>query len=660
MRERAYRCAAATDVLAGRDAAATRLDARATDRQRPRKAALHRRTILSMTLRTAGSGRLRLLAVLLPTILLVSLPLMVVLALLLTGSASSSITRASSISTENLARAATSRLEQWIGERQLDVEDVAGSLAGRSLTGSIGGTLTALIHPNDAYSALELVSPDGHLIAASDARLAVDVAGQSWFGGSLAGPEISTITDEGGQLRWFASAPVTGAAGQGQAVVIALLRPEALATVLENLDADTTAQSELVAVDQNHELLYRTGMSVTDDAAMISAGALQTQIHTTAIDAALAGQTGSVEAPGTSGADDLAGYDNVNGLHWGVVVSEPASDALSAVNGQRTLAVVLCLVAAAVLTVFAVLLARRLTRPVAELSAAAARVSAGDLSVRVRPGGAGEVAELGEAFNGMVERLADLVSRLRSASTDSADAAARLSSASEELAATTVEQSSAATQTSASMEELARAAGSVAHTLDEVAAQAEETRQSLEQAQEDMRVSSERTLSLATRVTDITSILSLINELADQTNLLALNAAIEAARAGDAGRGFAVVADEVRRLAERSRSSSAEIGTIVQGTQAETNATVMAMEKGAKQMQAGLALMERVAESCAQVRMTTQQQRSATEQVLAAMEQMTVSSRQVSATAQEIAAAAAAQAGLASELDGAVAAGSGR
>jgi methyl-accepting chemotaxis protein len=228
------------------------------------------------------------------------------------------------------------------------------------------------------------------------------------------------------------------------------------------------------------------------------------------------------------------------------------------------------------------------------------------------------------------------------------------------LAATTVEQSSAATQTSASMEELARSAGSVAVTLDEVTTQAEETRQSLELAHEDMRVSSERTLSLAARVTEITTILTLINELSDQTNLLALNAAIEAARAGEAGRGFAVVADEVRRLAERSKTSAGEIGNIVQGTQAETNATVMAMEKGSKQMEAGLALMERVAESCAQVRMTTQQQRSATEQVMAAMEQMTVSSRQVSATAQEIATAAAVQAGLATELDIAVTASGGR
>jgi methyl-accepting chemotaxis protein len=598
-------------------------------------------------------------------ILVVCVPVMGAMMLVLTSISGGSLESATSVGVESVAQQVASKVDSWVLDRERELTQLATIIGSSDATTTQGDIqLLSKASFNDPFIELELVDSSGAVQGANSAANEVDVTGQPWLSATLTSgqPYVGTFTKtvSGTDLQWLMAVPLsTTNYGVSAGLLVGVIGLQTwtgpgggssqLAALLSGIKSDTGVSNTVTAVGASHLLVYSSTMGNASDAQMITDGAASTRVVNSAVTDALAGQTGSARLT-VSGVDTLTGYDEASTTGWAITVSERTSQALAGVDTLRNAGFLILGIGVLLLIAFAYVTTRFEARPILSLSRAAGRVSGGDLSARASPGGALEVAMLGQAFNLMVERLEGLVSRVRGTSSDLSDSATRLSAASNQLAASTARQSSSATETSASMEELARTSGQIAETVERVASQAADTRDKLEQAREEILASTERTLNLTHRVRDITKILSLIDELADQTNLLALNAAIEAARAGEAGRGFAVVADEVRRLADRSKTLASDISKITESVQVETNATVMAMDKGAEQLKVGLSLMEHVAEASSGIRLATQQQQSATEQVVEAMEQVRVASEQVSTTAQELAVASGSQAIMAGDL----------
>lgn len=138
----------------------------------------------------------------------------------------------------------------------------------------------------------------------------------------------------------------------------------------------------------------------------------------------------------------------------------------------------------------------------------------------------------------------------------------------------------------ASVKVIERNALDVATLSQNVKSGAEEGRAAAEEAivgMQDIRRSAQEATEaidrLQQRAEAIDSILAVIDEITEQTNLLALNAAIIAAQAGEHGKGFAVVADEIRELAERTGTSTREIGDVILSVQNETQQAVSAIRQ---------------------------------------------------------------------------------
>ncbi|MFK7898267.1 MAG: methyl-accepting chemotaxis protein [Myxococcota bacterium] len=93
---------------------------------------------------------------------------------------------------------------------------------------------------------------------------------------------------------------------------------------------------------------------------------------------------------------------------------------------------------------------------------------------------------------------------------------------------------------------------------------------------------------LVERCEEITSGLTVIEEIADETKLLSFNAAILAAQAGEQGRGFSVVAQAIGELSARTAASADGIQDSLKSLHGSANAATSTVQSGAQKVARGV------------------------------------------------------------------------
>src|ERR1051325_9629863 len=149
-------------------------------------------------------------------------------------------------------------------------------------------------------------------------------------------------------------------------------------------------------------------------------------------------------------------------------------------------------------------------------------------------------------------------------------------------------------------------------------------------ATHELTMSTAKTIDeLQRSVGQISQILTVIEEVANRTNLLSLNAAIIAAQAGEQGAGFTVVADEIRELAERTRGSTKEIGTIIKAVQGGSRQAVQKMHEGVGKVTDNVRLAGDAASSLAKIVDSATRSYEMAMRITRALEEQTQASRRL-------------------------------
>ena len=499
-----------------------------------------------------------------------------------------------------------------------------------------------LIEPQNGYIVYTVTKGDGygHSLFSSD-HVGTKIADVFTKARSASDPEATFLTDfevhhhkeeqHEVEATSFIASPIYDGT---QLVGILLLQTPITrlnAIMNERAGLGETGETYLVGPDK----LMRSDSRFSPESTV-----LEREVDTTSVQKALAGKSGTVILDDYRGVPVLSAYQPlvIQDLNW-VILAEidrpeayaPAMSLLVVLLGAFATTVV-------VITVIAMVLARRISKPLVTITNATTRIAAGDLEQTVDVSASDETGILAGAFNQMVvnlrylvEQAADTSQQLSTSSQQLAAMMEEMNAGSEQVVSTVSQMAQGAAAQSGRAEEASHSMAQLASATGQITENARKTGNASVQAQRLVRDSAHVVQTLGDRLSEIERIVTIVDKIADQTNLLSLNASIEAARAGEYGAGFAVVADEVRRLADHSAAQVSEIAALSQEVTLRLEEIRASMSETEKAVGQTSLLAQETATA-------TKTQMENSEKMVSAVNEMATVAEQSAAASEEIAA----------------------